>query len=116
MARADDTITYMHSGLMEVYTGEEVIFIKHVSQLLDLKSIVKLVVRYGTSNVATTHYRRWLDSSKFLNQDLFAHISAEELRAQFRLFMKKMEELAPSLGDLENTDIFGLLLHPSLGH
>lgn len=116
VVRADDTITYLHSGLMEVYTGEEDIFIKHVTQLLDLKSISEVVVRYGAANVATTRYRRWLDSARFLNQDLFAHISAEELRAQFRLFMRKMEELAPGLGELANTDIFSLLLHPSLGH
>ena len=35
---------------------------------------------------------------------------------QYRDYVVKLEELAPSLSNLNNTEIFSLLLHPDLCH
>ena len=114
--RAVDTVNYLGQGLSNVYSNEEVIFLKHVRKLLDLKELVKLVQSYGAASVAATQYRSWLDACKFLNQDLHAKVPQDELRQQYRDFVIKVGELAPGLGNLSNTEIFGRFLDPALGH
>ena len=45
----------------------------------------------------------WLDAAKFVEPDLFVRITAEELRMQYREFMRRLGQLAPTLFTKDNT-------------
>ena len=47
---------------------------------------------------------------------MFSRISADELRLQYREFMRRLGQLAPTLNTKENTEIFGMFLDPNLNH
>ena len=47
---------------------------------------------------------------------MFSRISADELRLQYREFMRRLCQLAPTLNTKENTEIFGMFLDPNLNH
>ena len=64
----------------------------------------------GSSSVK---WRRWSDAAKFFENDLFARVSADELRLQFRDFVRRLGELQKEeVGELDNTALFGLFLNP----
>ena len=51
--RALDVTTFLQKGLSEkVYSSTDVIFINHVRRLLDLKTLVRSVERYGAVSVS----------------------------------------------------------------
>jgi hypothetical protein len=114
--RLDSVITFLHSGLSKVYSGAERAQIECICTLLNLKFFSRAVERHGATNAATLHFKRWVDLAKLLESDLLIRVSLEELRMQFRCFMRKLEELAPSLLKLENKQIFSLLIHPRHHH
>ena len=68
----------------------------------------------GAANIATVHFRGWVDAAKLLQPDLLVHLSVEELRSQFRRFVAKLEELAPTQKKLDNLKVFSLFLNPNL--
>jgi hypothetical protein len=49
----------------------------------------------GSSSVK---WRRWSDAAKFFENDLFARVSADELRLQFRDFVRRLGELQKEEG------------------
>jgi hypothetical protein len=115
--RAHSVVTFLHSGLSNrVYSSYEVIVINNIRRLLDLKYLVKIIEQYGAASVSTTRWRNWLDAAKFFEIDLFSRVSADELRVQFRDFLARLGELAPTLVGLDNTEIFGIFLNRSLPH
>jgi hypothetical protein len=115
--RAGIVTTFLHNGLSnDVYSNTDVIYLDNIRRLLDLKKIVKSIDQYGAASVSSNQYRSWLDAAKFLENDLFARISANELRLQYRDFMSKLGELAPNVINMDNTEIFALFLNPSLGY
>lgn len=114
--RASTVLTFLHTGLSSIYSGTDIAQIESIRRLLDFKFFTEAVERSGASNTATVHFRGWVDAAKLLQPDLLIRISAEELRSQFRRFMAKLEELAPTLNKLENLKIFSLFLDPSLHH
>ena len=114
--RATNVVTFLHSGLSEVYSGTDRAQIESIRVLLNLKFFVRAVERSGSANIAAIHFKKWLDSAKLLQTDLIIRIPMEEVRMQFRCFLRKLEELAPTLNNLENKEIFSLLLHPRHRH
>ena len=116
--RADGILTFLHAGLSKVYNGTDRAQIESIRTLLNLQFLLRAVDRSGAINTATTFFRRWVDSAKLLQPELFINISMEELRTQFRCFLRKLEELSPSIQmqDLDNKQIFSLLLHPNYHH
>ena len=93
--RATNVVTFLHSGLSEVYSGTDRAQIESIRVLLNLKFFVRAVERSGSANIAAIHFKKWLDSAKLLQTDLIIRIPMEEVRMQFRRFLRKLEELAP---------------------
>ena len=112
--RADSIVAFLHTGLSKVYSSTERAQIESIRTLLNLQLFTRVVERLGAVNTATIHFKRWVDSAKLLQ--LLILISLKELRMQFQCFLRKLEELAPTLLNLENKQIFSLLLHPQLHH
>ena len=83
----------------------------------DLEELeVKTIEQSSAASVTTNRYRSCLDAAKFIKPDLFSRISADKLRLQFREFMLRLGQLAPTLNTKENTEIFGMILDPNLNH
>ena len=83
----------------------------------DLEELeVKTIEQSSVASVTTNRYRSCLDAAKFIKPDLFLCISADKLRLQFREFMLRLGQLAPTLNTKENTKIFGMILDPNLNH
>ena len=99
-----------------MYSSTERAKIESIRNLLNLQLFTRVVERLGAVNTATIHFKRWVDSAKLLQPELLILISLKELRMQFQCFLRKLEELAPILLNLENKQIFSLLLHPQLHH
>ena len=114
--RADSVLAFLHTGLSKVYSSTEKAQIESVRKLLNLKFFSQAVVRSGHANTATIHFKGWVEAGKLLQPDMLIRISVEELRLQFRTFMKKLDELAPTLLNLDNKQIFSLLIHPRHRH
>ena len=83
----------------------------------DLEELeVKTIEQSSAASVTTNRYRSCLDAAKFIKPDLFSRISADKLRLQFREFMLRLGQLAPTLNTKENTEILGMILDPNLNH
>ena len=111
--RARGVTTFLMNGLSKVYTEKDVTLIENMRRLLDLKSLSKTIQLHGAPNVASTKWRSFRDAAVFIEPDLFARLSADELRLQFRDFVGKLS----GLGRLEedNTVTFARFLDPGLG-
>ena len=114
--RTDSIVPFLHTGLSKVYSSTERAQIESIRTLLNLQLFTRVVERLGAINTATIHFKRWVDSAKLLQPELLILISLKELRMQFQCFLRKLEELVPTLLNLENKQIFSLLLHPQLHH
>ena len=78
----------------------------------DLEELeVKTIEQSSAASVTTNRYRSCLDAAKFIKPDLFSRISADKLRLQFREFMLRLGQLAPTLNTKENTEILGMILN-----
>ena len=106
-------MAFLHTGLPKVYSGAERAQIESIRTLLNFQFFTRAVERSGYANTAAIHFKRWVDLAKLLQPDLLICISSEELRMQFRCFLRKLEELATTLLKLDNKQIFSLLLHPA---
>ena len=112
--RARSVTTFLHTGLSNsVYTGGDVIMINNVRRLLDLKTLIAEINLHGAASTSSVKWRAWSDSAKFIENDLFARISADELRLQFRDFVRRLGDLQKEeVEELDNTGLFGLFLDP----
>ena len=111
--RACSVTTFLLRGLSEVYTSTDVTLIENIRRLLDLKSLSRTILLHGAPNVASTKWRGFREATVFIEPDIFARLSADELRLQFRDFVNKLGVL----GDMEedNTTIFAKFLNPATG-
>ena len=50
----------------------------------------------------------------FIDNWLLTRVSEEELRLQYKEFMRRVESLGPDMANTENTEIFGKFLDPKL--
>ena len=115
--RAVSVVSFLFDGLStNVYSNNDVIYLDNIRRLLDLKSLIKAIEQSSAASVSSNRYRSWLDAAKFVEPDLFARTTADELRIQYREFMRRLGQLAPTLTGKENTEIFGLFLDPNLSH
>ena len=114
--RAYSIVAFLHTSLSKVYSSTERAQIESIRTLLNLQMFTRVVERLGAVNTAAIHFKRWVDSAKLLQPELLILISLNELRMQFQCFLRKLEKLAPTLLNLENKQIFSLLLHPQLHH
>ena len=112
--RARTVTTFLHTGLSNnVYTGGDVIMINNVRRLLDLKTLIGEIDKHGAASTSSVRWRTWSDAAKFIENDLFARVSADELRLQFRDFVRRLGELQKKeVEELDNTGLFGLFLDP----
>ena len=111
--RATSVKTFLLKGLSEVYKPADVTLIENIRRLLDLKSLSRTIQLHGAPNVASTKWRNVRDAVVFIEPDIFARVSADELRLQFRDFVGKLGGLGELLED--NTLIFARFLDPSTG-
>ena len=111
--RATSVTTFLLKGLSEVYKPADVTLIENIRRLLDLKSLSRTIQLHGAPNVASTKWRNVRDAVVFIEPDIFARVSADELRLQFRDFVGKLGGLGELLED--NTLIFARFLDPSTG-
>ena len=58
--RATNVVTFLHSGLSEVYSGTDRAQIESIRVLLNLKFFVRAVERSGSANIATIHFKKFL--------------------------------------------------------
>ena len=87
--------------------------INNVRRLLDLKTLIGEIDKHGAASTSSVRWRTWSDTAKFIENDLFARVSADELRLQFRDFVRRLGELQKKeVEELDNTGLFGLFLDP----
>ena len=115
-SRADSIIQFLHSGLSKVYSGTDRAQIESIRALLNFQFFIRAVGRSGANNTAAIHFKRWLDSARLLQPELLINISMDELKVQFRVFLRKLQELTPTIKELKDKEVFSLLLHPRHGH
>ena len=115
--RAVSVVSFLCNGLStNVYSNNDIIYLDNIRRLLDLKLLIAAIEQSSAASVSSNRYRSWLDAAKFVEPDLFARITADELRMQYREFVRRLGQLATTLSTKDNTEIFGLFLDPNLNH
>ena len=113
--RATEVVTFLHSGLSaKVFDGDDEL-IEKVRYLVDVKQEMKQIKVSGAAAISNIRWIRFLETSKFFEEDLFARIGANELRTQYREFNRRFEELSKKEGSekLTNLEILGKFFQPS---
>ena len=113
--RALDVTTFLYDGLKSrVYTDQDRILINHIRRLLDMKTLICNVQTNGAATVSTLKWRSFRESAVFIENSILTRVSEEELRLQYKEFVRRVESLGPDMANRENTEIFGKFLDPKL--
>ena len=90
--------------LAKVYTAESRKLIESVRVVLDLESLSKKVKMAGAAHVAAIDSKIFIEKSREISIKL-SDISDQELRIQFRDFLRKLEALIDSSKDKSHTSM-----------
>ena len=104
--RALDITEFLYNGLHEkVYKNNNIVVVNNIRRILDLQGIMNKVSMHGAPHVATTLWRGFKDSAIFFEQDVMVRIGADEMRLQYRDFIRRLEELSKEKGAMELTSL-----------
>jgi hypothetical protein len=114
--RAHSVTKFLLEGLRErVYISKDVVVINHIRRLLDLKTLGASILTHGASSISNLKWRSFRDSAVFVENAVLTRISEDELRLQFREFIRRIEKLGTTLSGKDNTSIFALFIDPKMG-
>jgi hypothetical protein len=113
--RAVSVTNFLLNGLrVRVYTNQDVIVINHIRRLLDLRTLVASIETHGATAISTLKWKSFKDSAVFVENAVLARIGEDELRLQFREFVRRLGKLGSTLNGKENTSIFAMFIDPKL--
>ena len=82
--------------------------------MLEIRSLMKSVRSRGASAVANLTLDRFLASAVEVDNELLLRVSKEELRVQYREYLRRLENLSrvPANRELSDMELLELFLHP----
>ena len=112
---AADLVTHLSSRMEEkVYGEEDIKVIKNTRVLLETRSLMQSVESRGASTVANLTFDRFLSSAVEVDTDLLLRADKQELRVQYREFLRRLDSLSqvPANRKLSDMELLELFLHP----
>ena len=114
--RAVDVVMHMTSRLEEkVYQEKDLQVIKNTRVLLSAHSMMLSVESRGASTVSNLTWEKFLVSSVEVDPSLLQRISEEQLRVQYREYVRRLESIAkePGRKELSDIQVLELFLDPA---
>ena len=110
-------VNFLLDGLKErVYDKEEVTYIENCRRVLDIQSQVKKVREHGAVKISGLHLKSFREVAVFFEPDINVRVDPDELRTQWRLYNKVLEDLlmnkAMGLINMSSLDILRSLIDP----
>ena len=99
---------------MKAYGEEDIKVIKNTRVLLEARILMQSVVSRGASTVANLTFDRFLASAVEVDTELLQRADKQELRVQYREYLKRLEILSkvPANRELSDMELLELFLHP----
>ena len=106
MKRAADLVTHLSSRMEDkVYGEEDIKVIKNTRVLLEARSLMQSVVSRGASTVANLTFDRFLASAVEVDSELLQKADMQEIRMQYREYLRRLEILSKLPANREVSDM-----------
>ena len=113
--RATDLVTHLSSRLEgKVYRDQDIKVIKNTRVLLSARSLMLSVKARGAATISNLTWEKFLISSVEVDSTLLQRVSEEELKAQYREYVRRLERVGedPANKELSDMDLLELFLKP----
>ena len=95
----------------KVYREEDIKIIKNTRVVLEAKNLMNSVIARGASTVSNLTWSRFQGSCVVIDPSLLNRVTEEELKAQYREYVRRQESLAKEsakreLSDMEFLEVF----------
>ena len=117
--RAADVVTHLSSRLEEkVYRGKDINVIKVTRVVLSANSLLQSALARGSITISNLTWRKFLQSSLEVDSTLLERVPEDELKVQYREYVRLLESLArnPVNRKLTDMELLELFLKPSDQH
>ena len=93
--RALDVVEYLKTGLKErVFKAEDIKIIENIRVLVDLENLQEKVSNSGAVHTSVINFNKFFDAAKKLNPTLEEECDEQEIKLQYREFLRRLEEFA----------------------
>ena len=89
----------------KVYREEDIKIIKNTRVVLEAKNLMNSVIARGASTVSNLTWSRFQGSCVVIDPSLLDRVTEEELKAQYREYVRRLESLAKELAKRELSDM-----------